>query len=207
MTEQPLRALWQRQQRFRGRFVAAAAMSSLNKVADVVPELLIGAAVDVVVRGSDSFAGTLLGVESRYQQLAWLAAINVVVWVIESSSQYVADVLWRGLAQGIGQALFEEMHYDDSGELLSGTLNDYTVPRAHHFPTFESHHTTTPTDINPMGAKGIGEAATIGSTPATANAVIDALEPFGITHLDVPMTPQKVWSAIQASTSGKAAAN
>jgi len=123
------------------------------------------------------------------------------------SPTLVTGQVHGGLAQGIGQALFEEMHYDDSGELLSGTLNDYTVPRAHHFPTFESHHTTTPTDINPMGAKGIGEAATIGSTPATANAVIDALEPFGITHLDVPMTPQKVWSAIQASTSGKAAAN
>ena len=99
--QQPLRALWQRQQRYRGRFVAAVAVSSLNKVADVVPELLIGAAVDVVVRGTDSFAGTVLGVESRYQQLAWLAAINVVVWIIESASQYVADVLWRGLAQGI----------------------------------------------------------------------------------------------------------
>ncbi|MGZ5405412.1 MAG: ABC transporter ATP-binding protein [Nocardioides sp.] len=99
--QQPLRALWQRQRRYRGRFVAAVAMSSLNKVADVVPELLIGAAVDVVVRGSDSFAATVLGVESRYQQLAWLAAINVVVWIIESASQYVADVLWRGLAQGI----------------------------------------------------------------------------------------------------------
>ena len=102
-----------------------------------------------------------------------------------------------GLAQGIGQALLEEMHYDESGELITGTLNDYVVPRAHHFPEFESHHTETPTYINPMGVKGIGEAATIGATPATANAVIDALEPWGITHLDIPCTPQRVWQAIQ----------
>ncbi|HEV2073841.1 MAG TPA: hypothetical protein VGR29_09395, partial [Thermomicrobiales bacterium] len=71
------------------------------------------------------------------------------------------------------------------------------VPRAHHFPEFESHHTETPTYLNPMGAKGIGEAATIGATPATANAVIDALEPWGITHLDIPCTPQRVWQAIR----------
>jgi carbon-monoxide dehydrogenase large subunit len=115
------------------------------------------------------------------------------------SPMLVTGQVHGGLAQGIGQALLEDMHYDESGELITGTLNDYTVPKAHHFPTFESHHTTTPTDINPMGVKGIGEAATIGATPATANAVIDALEPFGITHIDVPMTPQKIWAAIQAA--------
>ena len=102
-----------------------------------------------------------------------------------------------GLAQGIGQAMVEEMHYDTNGELLSGTLNDYALPRATTFPTFETHHTTTPTYINEMGVKGIGEAATIGATPATANAVIDALEPFGITHVDIPLTPPHVWHAIQ----------
>ena len=69
----------------------------------------------------------------------------------------------------------------------------------HHFPEFESHHTETPTYINPMGAKGIGEAATIGATPATVNAVIDALEPWGITHLNTPFTPERIWSAIQES--------
>lgn len=113
------------------------------------------------------------------------------------SPMLVTGQVHGGLAQGIGQALLEEMHYDESGELVTGTLNDYVVPRAHHFPEFESHHTETPTYINPMGAKGIGEAATIGATPATANAVIDALEPWGITHLDIPCTPQRVWQAIQ----------
>ena len=103
-----------------------------------------------------------------------------------------------GLAQGIGQALLEEMTYDETGELVSATLNEYAIPKAVTFPTFETHHTETQTYLNPLGAKGIGEAATIGSTPATANAVIDALEPFGVTHLDIPATPEKVWRAMQA---------
>ena len=111
-----------------------------------------------------------------------------------------------GLAQGIGQALFEEITYGENGELLSGTLNDYAIPRAWAFPPFETHHTETPTYLNLLGAKGIGEAATIGSTPATANAVIDALEPWGITHLDVPMTAEKVWRAIQEGGGTQAAA-
>lgn len=113
------------------------------------------------------------------------------------SPMLVTGQVHGGLAQGIGQALFEEVHYDESGELITGTLNDYVVPRAHHFPEFESYHTETPTYLNPMGAKGIGEAATIGATPATVNAVIDALEPWGITHLNTPFTPNRVWQAIQ----------
>jgi carbon-monoxide dehydrogenase large subunit len=112
-----------------------------------------------------------------------------------------------GLAQGIGQVLWEELHYDTNGELLTGTLNDYAIPKAEFFPMFETHHTTTPTYINPMGAKGIGEAATIGSTPATANAVIDALEPFGITHIDTPFTPEKIWRSVQDATPAASAAD
>jgi CO/xanthine dehydrogenase Mo-binding subunit len=102
-----------------------------------------------------------------------------------------------GLAQGIGLALWEELHYDRGGELLTGTLNDYALPKADGFPTFETHHTTTTTPLNPLGAKGIGEAPTIGATPTMANAVIDALSAFGVTHLDIPFTPEKVWRAIQ----------
>jgi CO/xanthine dehydrogenase Mo-binding subunit len=112
-----------------------------------------------------------------------------------------------GLAQGIGQVILEEIHYDESGELLTGTLNDYACPKAHHFPNFESHHTTTPTYINPLGAKGIGEAATIGATPAATNAVIDALSHWGITHLDTPFTPEKVWRAINEAQATKSAAD
>jgi ATP-binding cassette, subfamily B, bacterial len=117
--DRPLRALWARHRAYRGRLVAALVMSTVNKVADVVPELLIGAAVDVVVRGEQSFAATLLGVDSRYAQLGWLAAINVAVWAIESVSQYVADVLWRGLAQGVEHDLRVEA-YDHAQHLDMG---------------------------------------------------------------------------------------
>ncbi|WGY03888.1 ABC transporter ATP-binding protein [Nocardioides sp. QY071] len=119
VVDRPLAALWQRYRRYRGRFVLAVAMSTLNKVADVVPELLIGAAVDVVVRGADSFVGDLLGVESRYVQLGWLAVINLVVWIVESASEYAADVLWRGLAQGIEHDLRVEA-YDHAQHLHLG---------------------------------------------------------------------------------------
>ncbi|MCA9858664.1 MAG: xanthine dehydrogenase family protein molybdopterin-binding subunit, partial [Thermomicrobiales bacterium] len=116
------------------------------------------------------------------------------------SPNLVTGQVHGGLAQGIGQVLWEELHYDSNGELLTGTLNDYALPKAQFFPEFETHHTTTPTYINPLGAKGIGEAATIGSTPATANAVIDALEPFGITHIDTPFPPEKIWRAVRDAT-------
>ncbi|KRB77453.1 ABC transporter [Nocardioides sp. Root190] len=115
----PLGALWERYRRFRGRFALAVVMSTINKIADVVPELLIGAAVDVVVRGADSFVGDVLGVESRYAQLGWLAAINLVVWIIESVTEYAADVLWRGLAQGIEHDLRVEA-YDHAQHLHLG---------------------------------------------------------------------------------------
>ena len=114
--DRPLRALWDRHRRYRGRLIGAFTMSTVNKVADVMPELLIGAAVDVVVRGDDSFVATMLGVESRYAQLAWLAVINVVVWIIESASQYVADVMWRSLAQGVEHDLRVEA-YDHAQHL------------------------------------------------------------------------------------------
>jgi carbon-monoxide dehydrogenase large subunit len=123
------------------------------------------------------------------------------------SPMLVRGQVHGGLAQGIGQALFEEITYGENGELLSGTLNDYALPRAWAFPTFETHHTETPTYLNLLGAKGIGEAATIGSTPATANAVIDALEPWGVTHVDIPATAEKVWRAIQEGSPAAAAAD
>jgi carbon-monoxide dehydrogenase large subunit len=101
-----------------------------------------------------------------------------------------------GLAQGIAQALVEEAVYDESGQLLTATLMDYAMPKADLFPMFELDRTVTTSPLNPLGAKGIGEAATIGSTPAVANAVNDALAPHGVTHLDIPFTAQKVWRAL-----------
>jgi len=104
-----------------------------------------------------------------------------------------------GLAQGIAQALWEEVIFDESGQLLSGSLMEYVLPRAENFPRFTTDRTETRTFRNPLGAKGIGEAATIGSTPAMVNAVMDALKPFGVRHLDMPLKPEKIWRAIKFS--------
>ena len=104
-----------------------------------------------------------------------------------------------GIAQGMGQALFEGAVYDEIGNLLTGSFMDYAMPRAHMLPSFETNRTETPSPLNPLGVKGIGEAATIGSTPAVANAVVDALSHLGVSNLDMPLTPQKIWGAIQAA--------
>jgi carbon-monoxide dehydrogenase large subunit len=107
--------------------------------------------------------------------------------------------LHGGIVQGLGQALLEEVVYDENGQLLSGSLMDYALPRAANLPRLKLSRTETPTPVNPLGIKGIGEAGTIGSTPAIVNAVVDALAPFGVTHIDMPLTPQKLWRLCAAS--------
>ncbi len=104
-----------------------------------------------------------------------------------------------GLGQGIGQALWEEAAFDDAGQLVSSTLMDYAIPKSDDLISFENDHTRTHSPRTPLGVKGIGEAATIGSTPAIANAVMDALAPLGVTHVDLPLTPQKIWTAMRAA--------
>jgi aerobic carbon-monoxide dehydrogenase large subunit len=104
-----------------------------------------------------------------------------------------------GIVQGMGQALFEEVIYDENGQLLTGSLMDYALPRAANLPRLNLIRTETPTPVNPLGIKGIGEAGTIGSTPVIVNAVVDALAPFGVTHIDMPLTPQKIWSLCQGT--------
>ena len=100
----------------------------------------------------------------------------------------VGGQIHGGIAQGMGRRRSSrKVVYDENGQLLTGTLMDYAVPRAHMLPHFELEHTTTPTDVNPLGVKGVGEAGTIGSTPAVVNAVLDALAPLGVTHLDMPL--------------------
>ncbi len=118
------------------------------------------------------------------------------------SPMLVEGQVHGGLAQGIAQALLEEVVYDESGQLLSGSLMDYALPRAATFPQFTLGETVTTTPHNPLGAKGIGEAATIGSTPALVNAVIDALAPLGVRHLDMPLRPERVWRAIHERQNG-----
>jgi carbon-monoxide dehydrogenase large subunit len=107
--------------------------------------------------------------------------------------------LHGGIAQGVGQALWETAIYADDGQLLSGSMMDYALPRASWLPNFELDETVTPSPVNPLGVKGVGEAGAIASTAAVANAVNDALAPLGIRHLDMPFTAQTVWRAIQAA--------
>lgn len=105
-----------------------------------------------------------------------------------------------GIAAGLGQVLFEEIRYDDDGNLLTSSFVDYSMPSAADLPSFETAHTVTPTPNNPIGAKGLGEAGTTGSTAAVHNAVVDAVSHLGIRHLELPLTPERVWSAIRDAT-------
>jgi len=100
-----------------------------------------------------------------------------------------------GLAQGIGAALLEQAVWDGYGQLLTGSLIDYAMPRAQGLPAFTLDRMATPSPHNPLGAKGMGESSTIAAVPAVANAVADALAHLGITHIDIPITPEKVWRA------------
>jgi carbon-monoxide dehydrogenase large subunit len=102
-----------------------------------------------------------------------------------------------GIAQGVAQALWEGAVYDESGQLLTASLMQYPIPKANFFPTLETERTETPTDVNPLGVKGAGETGTIASTPAVVNAVMDALAPLGIKHVDMPLTPERVWRAMR----------
>jgi len=102
------------------------------------------------------------------------------------------------IAQGVGQALYEHVQYDQAGQPMSASLMDYAVPFADSLPAIESYLVCTPSPVNPLGVKGMGESGTIGVTPALVNAVMDALRPYGIRHLDMPLTPEKIWAAIQS---------
>jgi aerobic carbon-monoxide dehydrogenase large subunit len=125
------------------------------------------------------------------ERIAWLDDAGTIV------NPLLADAQLEGsLAQGWGQVMMEDAVLDRDGHLLSGTLMDYAIPRADDVPHAEIGHAHTPSPNNPLGVKGIGEAGTIGIPPAMVNAVVDALSPFGVTHLDMPLTPEKIWRAL-----------
>jgi carbon-monoxide dehydrogenase large subunit len=105
-----------------------------------------------------------------------------------------------GIAQGVAQALYEEMAYDEDGNCLTGSLVSYALPTAAELPMFETARTETPSPLNPLGAKGIGESGAIGATPAVWNAVVDAVSHLGVDNIDMPATPQRVWQAIHAAS-------
>jgi carbon-monoxide dehydrogenase large subunit len=115
----------------------------------------------------------------------------------------VAGQQHGGVASGIAQALYEHVVFDPDGNPQTTTLADYAMPSAAEYPSFEVHSTETATPLNPLGAKGIGEAGTIGATPAVQNAVIDALSHLGVVHLDMPLSPQRVWQAIEDARAGR----
>jgi carbon-monoxide dehydrogenase large subunit len=131
--------------------------------------------------------------------------IHFVDYTIQDDLGYAMNPLlmegqiYGGAVQGVGQALYEEAVYDDDGQLVTGSFMDYTMPRADNSPAFDFAYTEVPTPRNALGIKGAGEAGTIGATPAAVNAVLDALAPLGITHLDMPLTPLKIWQAIQSA--------
>jgi carbon-monoxide dehydrogenase large subunit len=104
-----------------------------------------------------------------------------------------------GVVQGIGQALLELTHYDENGQLLTGSYMDYAMPRADDAPFFTFHSHPVPATTNPLGAKGCGEAGCAGALPSVMNAVVDALKDHGIQHIDMPATPMKIWQAIHSS--------
>ena len=106
-----------------------------------------------------------------------------------------------GLAQGIGQALLEGAHYDENGQLVTGSFMDYALPKAQNFPNFETGRTVTPCPHNPLGVKGVGEAGAIAATACVANAVIDALYSHGVRDIEMPMTSERVWNALQKNGS------
>jgi carbon-monoxide dehydrogenase large subunit len=114
----------------------------------------------------------------------------------EINPMLVDGQIHGGLAQGIGQALWENQVYDENGQLVTGSFMDYVIPKAHHFPWFETQSLETKTPLNPLGAKGVGEAGTIASTPAIVNSVVDALSHLGVRHIDMPLTPEKIWRVL-----------
>jgi len=130
------------------------------------------------------------------ERLVWVDDAGTVINPLLAEGQ-----LHGSLAQGLGQVLMEEIVYDGAGQLLTGTLMDYAIPRADDVPAVAIEKTCTPSPLNPLGAKGVGEAGCIGVPPAVVNAAVDALAPFGITHLDMPLTPARLWQALRAAPS------
>jgi carbon-monoxide dehydrogenase large subunit len=102
----------------------------------------------------------------------------------------------------VAQALWEEVVYDENGQLITGTLMDYAVPFSSDLPLIETGATVTPSPVNPLGVKGVGEAGTIAATPVIVNAVMDALSGLGVRHIDMPLRPEKIWQAVRGGNGG-----
>jgi aerobic carbon-monoxide dehydrogenase large subunit len=183
------------------RDVAAAAYNPRDLPDDVDPGL--EASVYFEPDGSTAPFGTHIAVveadpESGDVSFQRYVAVDDVGPQI--NPKLVEGQIVGGIVQGIGQALYEDGHYDANGNLATSSLQDYAIPKAVDVPDIESDSTVTPSPNNALGVKGVGEAGTIGSMPAVVNAVIDALEPFGVDTLDMPLTNERVWSAVETAT-------
>ena len=151
----------------------------------LVSSLLCSVLLVAALSGCKSYAANSVVVQPERA-----ATLRVVNGGLQNEAQLLPDE---------SQALYEGAVYDANGELLTGTMSDYAVPKASMVPRYELDRTVTPSPVNPLGAKGAGEAGTIASTPAVANAVIDAVTHLGIKHIDMPLTPEKIWRAIAAA--------
>jgi aerobic carbon-monoxide dehydrogenase large subunit len=185
--------------------LAAAAADPRRRPAGMPPGL--DAATDFTLPGSTYPFGAHLAVCEVDLETGLARALRHVA--VDDAGRILNPMLAEGqvhggIAQGIAQALFEEVRYDEAGNCLTGTLASYAMPSAADLPAFETLRTQTPTPLNPLGAKGIGESGAIGATPAVQNAVVDALAHLGVTHIDLPLTPERVWRAIQAAAAGAA---
>ncbi len=139
--------------------------------------------------------------QTGHAQVVRYSAVNDLGTII--NPLLVEGQIQGGVVQGLGQALMEKAVYDSDGQLVTGSFMDYAMPRAHDAPMIAVAHHPVPTKSNPLGAKGCGEAGTSGGLPAVANAVVDALSEYGIAHLEMPMTPARIWQAIETAK-GKA---
>jgi carbon-monoxide dehydrogenase large subunit len=165
----------------------------------------LGAAFDFAQQGATFPFGAHIAVVEVDRETGATTLLRIVA--VDDCGTVLNPVLVEGqqhggIAAGVGQALFEHVRYDSSGNPLTATLVDYAIPSAAELPMFEVYSTQTPTPLNPLGAKGIGEASTIGSTPAVQNAVIDAVAHLGVRHIDMPCTSERVWRAIDAAARG-----
>jgi len=134
--------------------------------------------------------------------------VSVVRWVaVDDCGPAINPMLidgqvHGGITHGIGQALYERIHYDESGQLVTGTFVDYALATAAELPSYETDRTETPSPVNSLRVKGVGEAGTIAASPAVVNAVIDALRPLGVDYINMPLTPMRVWEAIHEANGG-----
>jgi carbon-monoxide dehydrogenase large subunit len=171
-----------------GRLVEKGMLAELSVEKDFKPDagtFPFGAHVAVVE----------VDTETGDVQLDRYVAVDDVGTVI--NPMIVDGQVHGGIVQGVAQALWEEAVYDENGQLLNSSMLNYLVPSAAELPSFELDRTETPSPTNPLGVKGVGETGTIASTPAVVNAVLDALEPYGVTDIDMPTSPERVWRAIQ----------